>query len=81
MPEGSTPVDFAYCIHNDVGNSCMGARVNGNMVALDSTLQSGDVVEIITKKGKKPSSSWVSFVKMPSVKKKIQEELRRAEGK
>lgn len=81
MPEGATPVDFAYCIHNDVGNSCMGARVNGNMVALDSTLKSGDVVEIITKKGKKPSSSWVNFVKMTTVKKKIQEEIRKGENK
>jgi GTP pyrophosphokinase len=81
MPEGATPVDFAYSIHNDIGNSCTGARVNGNMVSLDSTLKSGDVVEIITKRGKKPSSSWVNFVKMTTVKKKIQEELRKTEGK
>ena len=78
MPEGATPVDFAYSIHNDVGNSCTGARVNGNMVALDYNLKSGDVVEILTKRGKKPSASWVNFVKMASVKKRIQEELRKA---
>lgn len=81
MPEGATPVDFAYCIHNEIGNSCMGARVNNNMVSLDYKLKSGDVVDILTKKGKKPSSSWVSFVKMNSTKKKIQEELRKAESK
>ncbi len=81
MPEGATPVDFAYSIHNDIGNSCMGARVNGNMVALDYNLKSGDVVEILTKKGKKPSPSWLGFVKMTSVKKKIQEELRKANSK
>jgi guanosine-3',5'-bis(diphosphate) 3'-pyrophosphohydrolase len=78
LPEGATPVDFAYCIHNDIGNSCMGARVNNNMVALDYKLKSGEVVEILTKKGKKPSSSWLDFVKMATVKKKIQEELRKA---
>lgn len=77
MPEGATPVDFAYCIHNDIGSSCMGARVNNNMVPLDYKLKSGDVVEILTKKGKKPSSSWLNFVKMTTVKKKIQEELRK----
>ncbi|MFZ2414845.1 MAG: RelA/SpoT family protein [Minisyncoccia bacterium] len=77
MPEGATPVDFAYCIHNDVGNSCMGARVNNSMVSLDYKLKSGDVVEILTKRGKKPSSSWLDFVKMTTVRKKIQEEIRK----
>jgi GTP pyrophosphokinase len=63
LPAESTPVDFAYHIHSEVGDSCIGARVNGFLVPLDHKLKSGDVVQILTQKGKKPSESWLRFVK------------------
>lgn len=71
LPVGSTPIDFAYKVHTDVGNSCIGAKVNNKLVPLDHKLQSGDVVEVITQKSKKPSKDWVSFVKTNYAKKKI----------
>ncbi|MEK9170631.1 MAG: RelA/SpoT family protein [Patescibacteria group bacterium] len=63
LPSGVTPVDFAYHIHTAVGNSCVGARVNDKIVPLDYALKSGDIVEIMTQKNKKPSESWLTFVK------------------
>ena len=77
LPDGATPIDFAYQIHTDVGNQAAGAKINDRLVPLDYKLQSGQVVEIITKKGKLPSSSWLEFVKMSETKKKIEEILRR----
>ena len=64
LPAGATPVDFAYSIHTDVGHSCVGSKVNGRLVALDSRLQSGDVVEIFTSRteGAGPSRDWLNFV-------------------
>ena len=61
LPHGATPVDFAYHIHSMVGDSCAGAKVNGALVPLDHPLRSGDVVEIIIQKGKKPSEDWLRF--------------------
>jgi guanosine-3',5'-bis(diphosphate) 3'-pyrophosphohydrolase len=62
FPRGATPIDFAYSIHTDVGRQCVGARVNGKMVPLRSHLKNGDIVEIITSTGHKPSRDWLSFV-------------------
>ena len=76
MPDGATTIDFAYQIHTDVGNQAAGAKVNGRLVSLDYKLQSGEVIEIITKKRKLPSSSWLEFVKMSETRKKIQDALR-----
>lgn len=63
LPAGATPVDFAYRIHSEIGNQCIGAKINGEMKELDYELRSGDIVEIITQKGKKPSPDWLNFIK------------------
>ena len=62
LPRGATPVDFAYMIHSEVGNTCTGARVNGRMVPLRSMIQNGDVVEIIRNPNAHPSRDWLNFV-------------------
>jgi len=62
LPRGATPVDFAYMIHSEVGNTCTGARVNGRMVPLRSMIQNGDVVEIIRSPNAHPSRDWLNFV-------------------
>jgi len=62
FPRGATPIDFAYSIHTDVGRQCVGARINGKMVPLRSHLKNGDIVEILTSAGHKPSRDWLSFV-------------------
>jgi len=62
LPKGSTPVDFAYAVHSDIGNHCEGAKIDGKIIPLSHPLQNGDVVEIITSKKKKPSQDWLKFV-------------------
>ncbi len=62
MPQGATPVDFAYAVHSEVGDRCVGAKVNGRMVPLRSELQNGDQVEILTSKAQTPSPTWERFV-------------------
>jgi GTP pyrophosphokinase len=62
FPRGATPIDFAYAIHTDVGRQCVGARVNGKMVPLRSRIKNGDIVEIVTSTGHKPSRDWLNFV-------------------
>ena len=76
LPYGATPVDFAYAIHSEIGNSCTGARVNGNIVPLEHQLKSGEVVQIITQKGKKPSESWLRFVTTVNARDHIRATLR-----
>jgi GTP pyrophosphokinase len=73
LPSKATPVDFAYSVHTEVGHRCVGARVNGKLVPLESTLDNGDVVEIFTSKAESagPSLDWVSFVASPRAKSKI----------
>jgi len=81
LPVGATPVDFAYHIHTEIGDQCVGAKVNGKIVPLNYQLASGDVVEIMTQKGKKPSSEWLEFVKTSSAKEKIQKAIRQKDKK
>ena len=73
LPSGSTPVDFAYAVHTEVGNRCIGSRVNGRLVALERKLENGEVIEIFTSKadGAGPSRDWLQFVASPRAKAKI----------
>ena len=73
LPASSTPVDFAYAVHTEVGHRCIGARVNGRLVPLESTLDNGDVVEVFTSKAETahPSRDWLQFVKSPRARNKI----------
>lgn len=72
LPEGSTPIDFAYAVHTDIGNQCSGALVNDRITSLDSELKSGDLCEIIIEKGRKaPNRDWLKFVKTSRARDKI----------
>jgi GTP diphosphokinase / guanosine-3',5'-bis(diphosphate) 3'-diphosphatase len=75
LPQGATPVDFAYAIHTDVGHRTIGARVNGRLVALESTLDNGDTVEIFTSKAQEagPSRDWLKFVQSTRARNKIRQ--------
>src|SRR4051812_46710421 len=75
LPTGSTPVDFAYAVHTEVGHRTIGARVNGRLVPLESGLENGDVVEVFTSKGPNasPSRDWLGFVKSPRARSKIRQ--------
>ncbi|MCU1589493.1 MAG: (p)ppGpp synthetase SpoT/RelA [Frankiales bacterium] len=75
LPVGSTPVDFAYAVHTEVGHRCIGARVNGRLVPLESPLDNGDVIEVFTSKTESahPSQDWLQFVKSPRARTKIKQ--------
>jgi GTP pyrophosphokinase len=76
IPRGGTPIDFAYAVHTEVGNQCVGAKVNGRMVPLKTELKNGDVVEIITQPSHKPSRDWLKIAKTNRALTKIRAVLR-----
>lgn len=77
LPEGATPVDFAYTVHSDIGNRCAGAKINGKMTQLSQSLKNGDVVEILIDKHKKPSNDWLKFVKTNMARSRIKSFLKK----
>ncbi len=79
LPREATPIDFAYAIHSDVGQTCVGARVNGAIKPLKSTLRNGDVVEILTQPGHQPSRDWLSVVKTSRARNRIKHVINAAE--
>ncbi len=79
LPRGSTPIDFAYSIHSDIGDQCIGAKVSGKIVPLKYMLRSGDTVEIITQKGRTPNKDWLQFVRTSKAKAKIRQFMREEE--
>ncbi|MCK5060053.1 MAG: bifunctional (p)ppGpp synthetase/guanosine-3',5'-bis(diphosphate) 3'-pyrophosphohydrolase [Candidatus Pacebacteria bacterium] len=81
LPIYSTPVDFAYNIHSDIGNHMSGAKVNGKLISFDSSLNNGDIVEIIIKQSATPSHKWLESVKTTLARKQIKSEIARAEEK
>lgn len=79
FPVGSTPVDFAYEIHSKVGSHCIGAKINGKIVPLDTKLSSGDQVEIITSKNQQPNKNWLKFVQTHKARNSIRKWMRKEE--
>jgi GTP pyrophosphokinase len=79
LPRGASPIDFAYAIHTEVGHQCVGARVNGKMVPLRYKLKNGDIVEILTSPGHKPSRDWLGFTVTNKAKAKIRHYLNTTE--
>ncbi len=79
LPKGATPVDFAYAIHTEVGDQCVGAKVNGRMVPLKYQLQTGESVSVITQKGHNPSKDWLNFVKTVKARSKIRQWIKTQE--
>ena len=80
LPRDATPVDFAYAIHTEVGHNCVGAKINGRMVPLRTRLKNGDIVEITTQAGHRPSRDWLSFVKTSRARNKIRHWLTEQES-
>jgi GTP pyrophosphokinase len=80
LPRDASPVDFAYAIHTEVGHNCVGAKINGRMVPLKTKLKNGDIVEITTQAGHRPSRDWLSFVKTSRARNKIRHWLTEQES-
>jgi GTP diphosphokinase / guanosine-3',5'-bis(diphosphate) 3'-diphosphatase len=78
LRQGSTPVDFAYRIHTEVGNHCAGAKVNERIVPLSRTLENGDIVEVITRENSRPSLDWLNFVVSPGARNRITQWYKRS---
>ena len=81
LPEGSTPVDFAFAVHTELGNQCVGARINGKMVPLKHKLSNGDTVEVMTSKTQMPSKDWLKFVVTNKAKSKIRQFVKEEQRK
>jgi guanosine-3',5'-bis(diphosphate) 3'-pyrophosphohydrolase len=79
FPKGATPLDFAYSIHSEIGEKCVGAKVNGRMIPLRYQLRNGDIVEIITSSRQHPRKDWLDFVKTPRAKTKIRQWIKNQE--
>jgi GTP pyrophosphokinase len=79
LPQGSTPVDFAYSVHTDIGHQCVGAKVNGKIVPLKHVLHNGDKIEVITQTGHTPSRDWLKFVKTSKARTRIKAWLKAEE--
>lgn len=79
LPVGATPIDFAYEVHSDIGNTCVGAKVNGKIVSLDTPLKTRDVVEVITNKNSNPKRGWLDFVKTSKARQSIRSYFRKFE--
>lgn len=77
LPQKATPIDFAYAIHSEVGHTCMGAKVDGVIRPLDYPLKTGNVVEILTRQGRKPNGAWLNFAVTTSARQKIKAEINR----
>jgi GTP diphosphokinase / guanosine-3',5'-bis(diphosphate) 3'-diphosphatase len=80
LPQGATPLDFAYHIHSEIGNRAAGAKINGKLVSFSRELLSGEIVEVITQKQKKPSKEWLSIVKTGLAKNRIRKALKLSPG-
>ena len=81
LPISSSPIDFAYSIHSDIGDRASGAKINGKMVSLNTALQNGDIVEILTRKNGRPSRKWLEYAKTATAKKNIKSALQKKKKK